>query len=171
MYMNDKKRILFAGIPKIALSSRIKVKEGNLEVGKHFTMKNYSYIAVVNGGEFRIEDSVYINRNCNMICHKSIHIGEHTSIGPNVVIYDHDHCFGPGGIEKGFKTAAVTIGKNCWIGAGSIILKGTQIGEGSIVGAGTIVKGVIPPHSMVISKEKRELSIVPINKKGTELEL
>ena len=51
----------------------------------------------------------------------------------------------------------MVIGDNCWIGAGVIILKGTNIGEGSIIGAGCIIKGVIPPHSIVTMN--RQLSI------------
>ena len=59
-----------------------------------------------------------------------------------------------------FKTGDIVIGRNCWIGAGSIILRNTTIGEGCIVGAGTVVKGIIPPHSLV--RGDRSIIIEPI---------
>lgn len=148
------KKVTFEGLPRCGMWSKINVNKGNLFVGKHFTLKDYSYLAVVNGGTIRIQDNVYINRNCNFICHELISIGENTSVGPNVLVYDHDHCFGSEGITEGFKTAPVIIEKNCWIGAGCIILKGSHIGEGCIIGAGTIVKGNIPDHMIVTSERK-----------------
>jgi acetyltransferase-like isoleucine patch superfamily enzyme len=44
----------------------------------------------------------------------------------------------------------IVVAKNVFIGRGSIVLPGAQIGEGSIVGAGTVVRGVIPPFSVLI---------------------
>ena len=83
-----------------------------------------------------------------------------------MVIYDHDHKFGEDGIRSGYNTAPVMIEKNCWIGAGVIILRGTHIGEGSVIGAGCVVKGEIPPHSLVTAD--RSLSINPIKSKKAE---
>jgi len=47
------------------------------------------------------------------------------------------------GIEK---NKDVTIGKNVWIGAQCIILKGAQIGNNSVIAAGSIVNGPIPEN-------------------------
>lgn len=125
-------------------------------------MKPGSYIAVVNGGSVSIGDRVNINRNTILVCHDSVTIGDCCSFGPNVMLYDHDHKFGVNGMEKGYKTAPVIIEKNCWIGAGVIILRGTHIGEGCVIGAGTVVKGNIPAHSLVKSEGNRSLLIEPI---------
>jgi maltose O-acetyltransferase len=38
----------------------------------------------------------------------------------------------------------ITIGKNCWIGAGSIIVGGVTIGDGTTIGAGSVVTRDIP---------------------------
>lgn len=40
--------------------------------------------------------------------------------------------------------AAVTIGDDCWIGGGAIILAGVTIGKGSVIGAGSVVTKDIP---------------------------
>lgn len=143
--------------------SDIKILSGNLRIGKGFGMNPGSYIAVVSNGNMSIGNKVTINRNAVIVCHDSIIIGEHCSIGPNVLIYDHDHCFDSQGLQEGYRTAPVVINKNCWIGGGAIILRGTTIGEGCVIGAGTIVKGEIPPHSLVTAG--RDLNITPLEKK------
>ena len=116
-----------------------------------------------------VDSGVFVNRNCSFVCQKAITIGANCSFGPNVVVYDHDHRFGINGIEKGYKTTPVIIEANCWIGAGAIILRGTHIGEGSVIGAGTVVQGVIPPHSLVTPLGGRTLSIVPIEDRDREI--
>lgn len=80
---------------------------------------------------------------------KRIEIGEGTNIAPNCIIMDSDfHDTWPSegrfqrtGIEH---DRDVIIGKNVWIGTGSIILKGSVIGEGSIIAAGSVVNSDIP---------------------------
>lgn len=131
-------------------------------------MKPNSNLAIVDGGRLIIGNRVLLNRNSMIICHDRIEIGDHCAIGPNVAVYDHDHKFGIEGIKTGFNTTPVVVEKNCWIGAGVIILRGTHIGEGSVIGAGCIVKGEIPAHSLVTSD--RHLEIEPIEKKMAKAE-
>lgn len=68
---------------------------------------------------------------------------EGVEFGPGVLIYDHDHQFSAesGVVEKEYKTAPIKIGKNSWIGANTIILRGTEIGKNCVVGAGSVIKG------------------------------
>ena len=153
-------RISFDGIPGFITRMPIHVKNGTVKTGRGFSMKQYSHIAVVNGGKVTIGNNVRINRNCMLVCHDSISIGDNCAIGPNTMFYDHDHNFGQNGIEDGYKIAPIVIEKNCWIGAGVTILRGTHIGEGSVIGAGTVVRREIPAHSLVTSN--RELNITPI---------
>lgn len=77
-----------------------------------------------------------------------------------MTIYDHDHVFSAEGILPGFRYGSVIIEQGCWIGANVIILRDTYIGKGSVIGAGSIVKGNIPPHSLVTNN--RNINIVSI---------
>ena len=156
------KHIRFEGIPSFEGTARINLKKGKGGAGRNFHMKTNSYIAIIDGGTVEIGQSVSLARNSIIVCHDKIVIGDHCAIAPNVAIYDHDHCFGIEGIHSGYKTAPVIIEKNCWIGAGVIILRGTHIGEGCVIGAGCVVKGNIPAHSLVTSD--RTLTITPIEK-------
>ena len=49
----------------------------------------------------------------------------------------------------------IKIGNNCFIGARVIILPGTTIGDNAIIGSGAVVKGVIPPNSVVVGNPSR----------------
>lgn len=44
----------------------------------------------------------------------------------------------------------VKIGNDVWIGYGTILLDGANIGNGAVIGAGSIIRGNIPPYSIVI---------------------
>lgn len=44
----------------------------------------------------------------------------------------------------------IEIGEHVWVGQQSTILKGATIGSHSIIGAGSMVRGVIPDHSLAV---------------------
>jgi Acetyltransferase (isoleucine patch superfamily) len=90
----------------------------------------------------------------------SITIGDNTNIGGNAKILDND--FHPleiearnADIKEKIRTRPVTIGKNCFIGCNSIILKGTVLGDGCIVGAGAVVSGVYEDNSIIAGNPAR----------------
>lgn len=157
-------RLSFNGIASIGKKVDIYVeKNARLILKNRVRIRRNGNFTVREQGLLRIGENVFFNTNCSVVCKEGIEIGDGCSFGPNVCIYDHDHRWGYQGIEPGFKTKQVHIGDNCWIGANSVILKGTVIGEKSIIGAGVVVSGDIPPHSIV--KNNRELIIEPIIEK------
>lgn len=54
----------------------------------------------------------------------------------------------------------IVIGKNCWIGAGAVILPGCTIGDDSIVGAGAVVTKNIPPNEIWANIPARKIGEV-----------
>ena len=86
---------------------------------------------------------------------KSIEIGDNTLIGGNVKILDND--FHPleiearkNDIKEKIVAKPIKIGKNCFIGCNSIILKGTVLGDNCIVGAGAVVAGKFEDNSTIV---------------------
>lgn len=53
------------------------------------------------------------------------------------------------------KIEGVTIGPYSFVGTGSIIMPGTQIGRGCLIGAGTVVRGEVPDYSIVVGSPGR----------------
>ena len=137
--------------------------QGTISIGKRMSAFRGVTIAA-NGGNLSIGDDVFFNRNCNVVTREKVVIGNNCMFGPNVVIYDHDHKFDEHGTKREeYKTSPIIIEDHCWIGANTVVLRGAHIGEGSIIGAGTVIKGDIPPYSLVTSD--RSVQIRPIEKR------
>lgn len=130
-----------------------------LRIGKNFKMRDGAKIRVRKGGTCIIANNCSINCNNMIACHERIEIGDDVQLSPNVQIYDHDHDFRTeGGVKAGkYKTGAVKIGNNVWIGANTVILRGTELGDNCVVGAGSIVKGKYEAGSVIIQKREDEV--------------
>lgn len=90
---------------------------------------------------------VYANYHLTCVDDTHIYIGDYTMIGPNVTIATAGHPILPELREKGFQyNMPVHIGRNCWIGAGAIIMPGVTIGDNTVIGAGSIVTKDIPSN-------------------------
>lgn len=122
----------------------IKGKHASIRIGKDNYFRKNTSIRCDNG-KVNIEGHVFMNENVSITALEKITIGKYTSIANNVVIVDHDHNMS--GI--GFSTAQVVIGRNVWIGANSVILKGVRIGDGAIIAAGAVVNRDVAPNSVV----------------------
>lgn len=154
------KKLLLKGMPVIFNKSGAKLKIGNNVTIKSSFLSNlvglYSRTIIVTraaGAEIVIEDNVGIS-GATIYARKGISIGENTCIGGNAKILDND--FHPIDLDDRIKllndahggdaadlipTRPIKIGKNCFIGCNSIILKGTELGDGCVVGAGAVVSG------------------------------
>ena len=139
-------------------------KNCSVTFGKKVRIHSGTKVKVIKNGRLEIQDNVKINYNCIIACMDEICIGSGTEIGPAVFVYDHDHDYKKGLFTNSdaeeFKTSPVIIGRNCWIGAQTVILKGTKIGDNCVIGAGSLVCGNIPANSVIY--QKREYSIKPI---------
>ena len=130
-------------------------KKARITLGKHVTIRRATNLSATDG-KLTIGNYCFINSFCVVAAHESITIGDGTSIGPGTYIYDHDHD-GKGG----YNTAPVTIGKNVWIGAGCIILKGVTIGDNAVIAAGTLVNKDV--DSGVLRLDKRNQISIEID--------
>lgn len=103
-------------------------------------------MSVLPKGNLFIAKGVGIGNNSQIVCHYKIEIGENTIIGPGVMIFDHNHIFDSktGVKHKSFNKGEIIIGKNCWLGAACIILKGVHIGNNVTIAAGSVVTKDMP---------------------------
>lgn len=105
-------------------------------------------------------DDVFLNNSCMIIAHDYISIGSGTRFGPDVKIYDHDYDYrnSKAFVQGKHKTSPIVIGKNCWIGAGTIILRETNIGDNCIIGAGSVIKGKFEDDTIIVQKRITDIS-------------
>lgn len=102
---------------------------------------------VAAGAELIIHDGVGMS-SVLICCATRVEIGSGTIIGGGAMILDTDFHprmpEGSWGTDPKAVSKPVTIGKNCFIGARAIILKGVTIGDGAVIGAGALVTRNVP---------------------------
>ncbi len=119
------------------------------------------------GRNVHFGDYVYANFNLTTVDDTHIYVGDGTLFGPNVTIATAGHPIDPTIRATGCQFGIpVTIGKSCWIGAGSIILPGVTIGDGTVIGAGSVVTRDIPSNVVAVGNPCRVLR--PIGERDKE---
>ena len=110
------------------------------------------------GAHVHFGNNVYANFNLTLVDDTHIYVGDGTMFGPNVVIATAGHPILPQLRERvGQFNMPVHIGKNCWLGAGVIVLPGVSIGDNTVVGAGSVVTKDIPANVVVVGSPCRVL--------------
>tara|TARA_R110000824_G_scaffold366730_3_gene555770 strand:+ start:33450 stop:34019 length:570 start_codon:yes stop_codon:yes gene_type:complete len=112
-------------------------------------------------GTIEIDAFVYIGDGSLLSAANKICVGEGTLIAHNVQIFDNDtHPTDAAQRVADFKkklgirpeikieisNAPVSIGKRCWIGMNSIVMKGVSIGDDTIVASGSVVVSDLPSN-------------------------
>ena len=102
--------------------------------------------------------NVYANFNLTLVDDTHIYVGDYTLFGPNVTVATAGHPILPELREKAYQyNASVRIGRNCWIGAGAIIVPGITIGDNVVVGAGSVVTKDLPDNVVAVGNPCRVL--------------
>ena len=99
---------------------------------------------------------VYANYCLTCVDDEDIYVGDYTMFGPNVTIATAGHPILPELREQIYQyNMPVHIGRNCWIGAGAIIMPGVTIGDNTVIGAGSIVTRDIPANVVAVGNPCR----------------
>ena len=167
------KNLLLTGMPVIFNKGGAKLKIGDNVTIKSSFLSNlvglYSRTIIVTrapGVEITIGNNVGIS-GATIYARKGITIGDNTCIGGNCKILDND--FHPIDTEDRFRllvdvhggdselvpSKEIKIGKNCFIGCNSIILKGTVLGDSCVVGAGAVVSGKFEDNCVIAGNPAR----------------
>lgn len=102
--------------------------------------------------------NVYANFNLTLVDDTHIYVGDYTMLGPNVVLATAGHPILPELREEAYQyNMPVHIGKNCWLGAGVIVLPGVTIGDNTVIGAGSVVTKDIPANVVAVGNRCRVL--------------
>lgn len=101
---------------------------------------------------------VYANFNLTCVDDTHIYVGDYTMLGPNVVLASAGHPIQPELREQAYQyNLPVRIGRNCWLGAGVIVLPGVTIGDNTVIGAGSVVTKDIPANVVAVGNPCRVL--------------
>lgn len=118
------------------------------------------------GAHANLSDAVHI------ACLHRVTIGGGLLCGSRVLITDHNHGVYSAGtfaassqsaptqrpVERTLSSGGeVRIGANVWLGDGTVVLAGADIGDGAVIGANSVVTGMIPPDSIAAGAPARVL--------------
>ena len=125
-----------------------------------FGLSQRCIIVAKNGGKIVINEGVGMSGG-TIYSMESITIGRNTDIGSGCKIIDNDFHLLPYSerypVERLglLKKRPVVIGEGCFLGANSIILKGTTLGKNVVVGAGSVVSGTFPDNVIIAGNPAR----------------
>ena len=92
-------------------------------------------------------EHAYFNADCVALDSGRITIGAHTLFGPKCQLYTPQHPLDYRERRKTRESALpITIGSNCWFGAGCVVCPGVTIGDNCVIAAGSIVCHDIPDN-------------------------
>jgi acetyltransferase-like isoleucine patch superfamily enzyme len=106
----------------------------------------------------RIGDRCLIGKGSGIVGHFSIDIGNDVWTGHHVYITDQNH--GYEDVDRPISAQTmperpVSIGDGSWIGHGTVVLPGAQIGRHVTVGANSVVTGVLPDFCVAVGNPAR----------------
>jgi acetyltransferase-like isoleucine patch superfamily enzyme len=106
----------------------------------------------------RIGDRCLIGRGSGIVGHLSIDIADDVWTGHYVYITDQNHGYADLSrpiSRQSQPERAVSIGAGSWLGHGTVVLPGAQIGRHVVIGANSVVSGVIPDYSIAVGAPAR----------------
>ena len=131
------------------------MKEMFAEIGENCYIEP-PFHANWGGRHVHFGKNVYANFGLTMVDDTHIYVGDYTLFAPNVVVATAGHPIDPELRARGLQyNAAVHIGKNCWIGAGALIMPGVTIGDNTVIGAGSVVTHDIPAGVVAVGNPCR----------------
>ncbi|MGA9147611.1 MAG: acyltransferase [Candidatus Nanopelagicales bacterium] len=124
---------------------------GRLIVGRwvHFGEGNFIN---AHEGTLRIGDKTVFGRYNTVQSYLDVEIGGKGIIADWIYICDFDHVFADVHrpiTEQGIVKSPVRIGPDVWIGTKVSVLRGTTVGNGCVLAANSVIRGVVPPMSVM----------------------
>ncbi len=116
-----------------------------------------------SGGRLEVLPGAFFNRNCSLVAHQSISVGADCMFGPGVCVYDSDHAFDRTDVPfsaQGYRKAGVSFGTSVWVGANTVVTRGTTVEDYVVIGANSVVKGTLARAAVYAGNPLRRVRAV-----------
>lgn len=122
-----------------------------IHIGRGTKVSSFTQIKA-SRGPLRIGSNVSIAMGCCIAAGPSgITIGNDCLFGPRVTVLGSNNRYTQLDVpirEQGVTSKGVKIDNNVWIGAGAVILDGSEIGEGVIIAPNSVVASKLPANAV-----------------------
>lgn len=115
------------------------------------------------GPSIVIGDGVFIGRGCEFNITDGLTIEPLARLASGCKLIDHDHEVSPVGRPMGGhgRSGPITIGRDAWLGANVVVLRGVTIGAGAIIAAGAVVTRPVPKDEIWAGVPARKVGCRP----------
>ncbi len=125
----------------------------HITLGSNVYVGHYSILKGYPKGEMVIGDDVWIGQQVFFHSAGGLFIGDRVGVGPGVRIitsFHREEGYHKPILDSAVEFAPVTIGADCDLGVGAVVLPGVTIGRGVQVGAGAVVTTDLPEYSVAV---------------------
>ncbi len=129
-----------------------------ISIGSHSVIKQFAVLMTYPGGFIEIGKNCSVNPFSVLYGHGGLTIGDNVRIAAHCIIVPAEHRFEELDspiTRQGLYKRGVKIGSDVWLGAGTIVLDGCEIGDGCVVGAGSVVTRSLAPYSVAVGSPAR----------------
>jgi acetyltransferase-like isoleucine patch superfamily enzyme len=109
-------------------------------------------------GDLRIGAKVVMGTSTTINAYLDIEIGRDSLLADRIYVCDFDHRHDRVDVpirKQGIRKTPTRIGEDVWVGEKASILRGADVGSGSVVASQSVVRGAIPPFSIVVGTPAR----------------
>ena len=104
--------------------------------------------------QMTIGEHVFANHDLTCMSAGGITLEDGVMLGPNVSLLTVNHDFED---LQVIICHPITIKRDAWIGANSVILPGITVGAGAVVGSGSVVTHDVPPNTVIAGNPARPI--------------
>lgn len=142
---------------RIMNSVRLMLRSGRISLGRRCDLRDGVWLK--SDGELVIGDDVPIAQNSSIHCASRIEFADLVGLAERVSVLDSDHTLDGSDThfrDQPIRISPVRLGRNTFIAAGAVVLRGSEIGPNSVVGANAVVlEGEYPPGSVLAGNPAR----------------
>ena len=119
---------------------RVQLQGGTVRIGRETQVHDLCLLKA--RGEIEIGDRVRVSRGAILQAERRIAVGDLAGLGERTSLVDSDHVHDGSDApfwEQGLRSAPIEIGRNAWVGANAVVLRGARLGANAVVAAGSVL--------------------------------